>query len=113
MQSPEAGKIRKMQKTVYRNPRIGNKRNVSKITLKMGKTAQIKAKEVKKDKKIERHRKLCYESSNTKVATVTPDGLIRATGKGTCTNMGICTEWHIQSSENHCKIILMEVFNVK
>lgn len=64
---------------------IGNKRNVSKITLKMGKTAQIKAKEVKKDKKIARHRKLCYESSNTKVATVTPDGLIRATGKGTCT----------------------------
>ena len=64
---------------------IGNKKNVSKFTLKMGKTAQIKAKEVKKDKKIERHRKLCYESSNTKVATVTPDGLIRATGKGTCT----------------------------
>ena len=64
---------------------IGNKKNVSKITLKMGKTAQIKAKEVKKDKKIERHRKLCYESSNTKVATVTTDGLIRATGKGTCT----------------------------
>ena len=64
---------------------IGNKKNVSKITLKMGKIAQIKAKEVKKDKKIARHRKLCYESSNTKVATVTPDGLIRATGKGTCT----------------------------
>ena len=64
---------------------IGNKKNVSKITLKMGKSAQIKAKEVKKDKKIARHRKLCYESSNTKVATVTPDGLIRATGKGTCT----------------------------
>ena len=64
---------------------IGNKRNVSKITLKMGKTAQIKAKEVKKDKKIARHRKLCYESSNTKVVTVTPDGLIRSTGKGTCT----------------------------
>ena len=64
---------------------IGNKKNVSKITLKMGKTAQIKAKEVKKDKKIARHRKLCYESSNTKVAIVTPDGLIRATGKGTCT----------------------------
>ena len=64
---------------------IGNKKNISKITLKMGKTAQIKAKEVKKDKKIARHRKLCYESSNTKVATVTPDGLIRATGKGTCT----------------------------
>ena len=65
--------------------KIGNKKNVSKITLKMGKTAQIKAKEVKKDKKIERHRKLCYESSNTKVATVTPEGLIQAVGKGTCT----------------------------
>ena len=37
---------------------IGNKKNVSKMTLKMGKTAQIKAKEVKKDKKIARHRKL-------------------------------------------------------
>ena len=56
---------------------IGNKRNVSKITLKMGKTAQIKAKEVKKDKKIERHRKLCYESSNTKVATVTPEDVYK------------------------------------
>ena len=65
--------------------KIGNKKNVSKITLKKGKTAQITAKEIKKDKKIRHHRKLCYESSNTKVATVTPDGLIRATGKGTCT----------------------------
>lgn len=92
---------------------IGNKRNVSKITLKMGKTAQIKAKEVKKDKKIERHRKLCYESSNTKVATVTPGWPYQGNRQRNLHNMGICTEWHIQSSENHCKIILMEVFNVK
>ena len=95
-----------MQKAVSVT-QIGNKKNVSKITLKMGKTAQIKSKRVKKDKKIARHRKLCYESSNTKVATVTPDGLIRATGKRNLHNMGICTEWRIQSSENHCKIILM------
>ena len=64
---------------------IGNKKNVSKITLKKGKTAQITAKEIKKDKKIRHHRNLCYESSNTAVATVTPEGLIQAVGKGTCT----------------------------
>ena len=65
--------------------KIGNKKNVSKITLKKGKTAQITAKEIKKDKKIRHHRNLCYESSNTAVATVTPEGLLQAVGKGTCT----------------------------
>lgn len=65
--------------------KIGNKKNVSKITLKKEKTAQITAKEIKKDKKIRHHRNLCYESSNTAVATVTPEGLIQAVGKGTCT----------------------------
>ena len=65
--------------------KIGNKKNVSKITLKKRKTAQITAKEIKKDKKIRHHRNLCYESSNTAVATVTPEGLIQAVGKGTCT----------------------------
>ena len=65
--------------------KIGNKKNVSKITLKKGKTAQITAKEIKKDKKIRHHRNLCYESSDTAVATVTPEGLIQAVGKGTCT----------------------------
>ena len=65
--------------------KIGNKKNVSKITLKKGKTAQITAKEMKKDKKIRHHRKLCYESCNTAIATVTPEGLIQAVGKGTCT----------------------------
>lgn len=65
--------------------KIGNKKNASKITLKKGKTAQIVAKEIKKDNKIRHHRNLCYESSNTAVATVTPEGLIQAVGKGTCT----------------------------
>ena len=65
--------------------KIGNKKNVSKITLKKGKTAQITAKEMKKDKKIRHHRKLCYESCNTAIATVTPEGFIQAVGKGTCT----------------------------
>ena len=53
--------------------------------LEKGKTAQITAKEIKKDKKIRHHRNLCYESSNTAVATVTPEGLLQAVGKGTCT----------------------------
>lgn len=65
--------------------KIGNKKNALKITLKKGKTAQITAKEIKKDKKIRHHRNLCYESSNTAVATVSPEGLIQAVGKGTCT----------------------------
>lgn len=65
--------------------KIGNKKNVTEVTLKKGKTAQITAVEVKKDKKIKHHRKLCYESSNTKVATVTSNGMIKATGKGSCT----------------------------
>lgn len=65
--------------------KIGSKKNTLAVTLKNGKTAQITASEVKKDKKIKQHRGLCYESSNTKVATVTPDGLIQATGKGSCT----------------------------
>ena len=65
--------------------KIGNKKNTLQITLKKGKTAQIVAKEIKKDNKIRHHRNLCYESSNTAVATVTPEGLIQAVGKGTCT----------------------------
>lgn len=64
--------------------KIGSKKNTSKITLKRRKTAQIVAKEVKKDKTIRHHRKLCYESSNTKIATVTSDGVMKAVGKGTC-----------------------------
>ena len=51
---------------------------------KKGKTAQITAIEIKKDKKIKHHRNLCYESSNTKVVTVTSDGVIKAMRKGNC-----------------------------
>lgn len=41
----------------------------------IGKTAQITATEIKKDRPIKHHRNICYENSNTKVATVTPDVL--------------------------------------
>lgn len=65
--------------------KIGNKKNTAKVTVKKGRTVQITAAEVKKDKKIKHHRALCYESSNTKVVTVTSKGVISAVGKGSCT----------------------------
>ncbi len=64
--------------------KIGKKKNTTKITLKKGKTATIKAKEIKESKPIKRHRKLVYESSNKKVATVSKSGKIKAKGKGKC-----------------------------
>ncbi len=64
--------------------KIGKKKNTTKITLKKGRTATIKAKEIKESKPIKRHRKLVYESSNKKVATVSKSGKIKAKGKGKC-----------------------------
>ncbi|MDE6435637.1 MAG: Ig-like domain-containing protein, partial [Lachnospiraceae bacterium] len=59
--------------------------NKSKVSLKKGKTYKLKASEVKAKKALKKHRKICYESSNEKVATVTSKGVIRAKAKGTCT----------------------------
>ena len=57
----------------------------TKVTIKKGKKYTIKAKAVlKKGKKSKTHRKLCYESSNTNIATVTSKGVIKAKKKGTC-----------------------------
>lgn len=61
------------------------KLNKSKVKIKKGKTFKIKASEIKKDKKIKRHRAICYESSNTKIATVDSKGKIKAKKKGKCT----------------------------
>lgn len=56
----------------------------TKVTLKKGKTYKLAGKQVKADKKIKNHRKLKYESSNTKIATVSGSGKIKAKKKGTC-----------------------------
>ena len=71
--------------------------NKKKATIKKGKTFKIKASEVSKSKskKIKRHRKICYESTDTKIAAVTKKGKIKARAKGTCTiyiyaQNGIC-----------------------
>ena len=59
--------------------------NKTKATIKKGKTFKIKASEIKKDKKIRRHRAICYESSNTKIATVNSKGKVKGVKKGKCT----------------------------
>ena len=66
--------------------KLGNKKKRTKITLKARKTAKIKAVEIRADKKkkIMKHRKLAYESSNVKVAKVTGSGKIKAVKKGKC-----------------------------
>ena len=60
--------------------------NVSKNakTLNKGKTFTLKTKTTKSGSKVSKHRKLCYATSNKKVATVNGSGKITAVGKGTC-----------------------------
>lgn len=58
----------------------------NKISLKKGKSFSIRAKSVVQNEKqkVKRHRGLCYESTNSKVATVSKKGKITAKGKGKC-----------------------------
>jgi hypothetical protein len=56
----------------------------STVNLKKGKTSTIKA-TFKYNKKVKKHVKLRYESSDTKVAKVSKSGKITAKKKGTCT----------------------------
>lgn len=58
--------------------------NKSKVTLKKGKKFTIKAKEIKKDKPINHHRKIAYESDKPEVAAVSKKGVIKAKKKGNC-----------------------------
>ena len=57
-----------------------------KVTIKKGKSFKLKAKAVPQNKilKVRNHRKLCYESSNTKIAKVSKTGKITAKKKGKC-----------------------------
>ena len=58
--------------------------NQTVLSLTKGKTFAIKAEQVIKDKPIDEHQDIKYESSNTKVASVTGKGVIKAKKKGTC-----------------------------
>lgn len=69
----------------YKSVKLTNIRN-NKLSLKKGKSFTLKAKSVVQNKKqkVEKHRKLCYESTNAKVATVNSNGKITGRGKGSC-----------------------------
>lgn len=66
--------------------KIGNKKNVNKVTLKKGKSTTVKATEVRqiKNKKIQKHRGIKLETSNPKFAVIKGSKII-AKGKGKCT----------------------------
>ncbi len=61
------------------------KLNKKKLTVRVGKTVKLKGKEVRKEKKkvIKRHRVVCYESLNPKIAKVN-----KKTGKVTGVKRG-------------------------
>ena len=81
-------------KTIHAATKSTKYANVSKLKLnktnvtlqKKGKTFKVTAKVIKTTgKKLVNHRKVCFESSNPKVATVNSKGVIKAKKKGTCT----------------------------
>ena len=59
--------------------------NKTKVTLKNGKSLVIKASQIARNKPIKQHVNIKYESTNTKIATVTRNGRIKAKSAGTCT----------------------------
>ncbi|MBO5154454.1 MAG: Ig-like domain-containing protein [Eubacterium sp.] len=59
--------------------------NKTSVSLAVGKTFTIKAEQVLKDKPIAGHQNIKYESSNSKVASVTSKGVIKAKKKGPVT----------------------------
>ena len=75
-------------KIIHVTTKGGKYNNPKKVTtkkpkaLKKGKSFKLAGKQ--SGKKIKKHRKLSYESTNTKVATVSGKGVIKAKGKGTC-----------------------------
>ncbi len=58
--------------------------NKTDLSLTKGQTFTIKAEQVIKDKPIDEHQNIKFESSNTKVASVSSKGVIKAKKKGTC-----------------------------
>ncbi len=62
------------------------KKNKNQYALKLKKNAtyKVKASEVNKLKKIKKHRKIAFESTDTSIATVSKKGSIKAIKSGTC-----------------------------
>ena len=89
------GKVISVSKTVHvatKGGKVGNDKKVTtaakknKVTLKRGKTFKLKAKAIPASKKlkVKRHRKIAYETSNKKIATVSSKGVIKGKKRGTC-----------------------------
>ena len=66
--------------------KITTKAKKDKVTLKIGKTFKLGAKQVASSKKlkVKKKRAVSYETGNAKVATVSAKGVIKAVGKGSC-----------------------------
>ena len=77
---------------------VKTKAKKNKVSIKVKKTFKLKAKEKKPKKgKVKRHRKIKYESLNTKVASVSGKGVIKGVKKGKTTvfayaQNGICAK---------------------
>ncbi|GEM_PF-1282639 len=88
------GKVIAVSKTVHVNTaggKYGNDKSVKrvspkngKVTLKVKKSRKLRVKEVKSKKKVQHHRAVAWETSNSKIAVV-KKGKVTAKGKGTCT----------------------------
>lgn len=89
------GTVLNVSKTLHsatKGGKVGNAKSVktaakkNKVTVKAGKTFKLKAKVIKASKKlkIKTHRRMKYETSNSKVATVSSKGVIKGKGKGKC-----------------------------
>lgn len=59
--------------------------NKAKVELKAGKTYTIKATQVQGEKPVKKHADIRFETSNSKIAAITKNGVITAKRKGTCT----------------------------
>ena len=66
--------------------KVTTKAKKNKVSLKKGKSFKLRAKEVAQSKKlkVKRHRKINYETTNKKIATVSSKGVIKGKKKGTC-----------------------------
>ena len=65
---------------------VTTKAKKNKVTIKAKKTFKLKAKALAKNKKLkmQKHRAIQYESTNTKIASVNSKGVIKGKAKGTC-----------------------------
>ena len=78
----QGGKVTNPKKITLKK----GKKGVSKVSIGSGKTVKIKSKVTKQKKKgkLKKHRKVQFESSNTQIATVGSNGVIKGVSKGTC-----------------------------